>query len=268
MYRAVSDILTQISAYKRTEIADAKTKISESTLIDQAKESDPPRGFASSILHKRSTNDIALIAEIKRASPSKGVIRPDFDPAQLAQQYEQGGATCLSVLTDTPSFQGSLAHLTSARSSTSLPCLRKDFMLDPYQVYESRVAGADCILIIMAAVTDEEASALEETARSLSMDVLIETHNTSELDRALNLNSKLIGINNRDLQTFKTDLSITRDLSPSVPDERIIVSESGFSESQQLQEMNKHGIGTFLIGESLMRHADVCQATKNILELT
>ena len=261
----MTDILAKIEAYKREEIAAAKRAKPLSVLEAEAKAAAPSRGFLKAIECKIAGGDYALIAEIKKASPSKGLIRADFDPPKLAQAYEAGGATCLSVLTDAPSFQGRPEFLGQARGATKLPALRKDFIYEPYQVVESRALGADCILIIMAAVDDATAHEIEEASFANGMDVLIEVHQEDELARALKRRSRLIGINNRDLHTFKTSLEVCERLVPRIPKDRVVVAESGLNAPADLARLARIGISTFLIGESLMRHDDVTAATQAIL---
>ncbi len=263
---AVPDALAQICAETLSEVERRRAEMPTATLAGKLNlRRNPTRSFGRALKETVAKGGYGLIAEIKRASPSAGVIRPDFHPSSLARAYADAGATCLSVLTDGPYFQGSADHLKVARATVSLPVLRKDFMLDAWQVYESRLMGADCILLIMAALTNQQARELEELARALDMDVLVEVHNRAELDRALGLQTSLIGINNRNLKTLRTDLETTAELAPHVPSDRFLIAESGIHNHADVLRLAEAGASCFLVGESLLRQPNVEAATRALL---
>ncbi len=261
----MTDILARITSYKRDEIAAAKARCPRVDIETAARDAPAVRPFAAAISERLAQGQYALVAEIKKASPSKGLIRTDFNPASLARAYQAGGATCLSILTDTPSFQGAPAFLTEARQACDLPVLRKDFMIDPYQVPEARSWGADCILLILAQIDDDTAAALAEEAARWAMDAIVEVHDAGELERALRLPCRLIGINNRNLKTFETSLATTEALLPSVPRDRVVISESGILVHDDVQRLSRAGVNAFLVGESLMRQPDVAAAARALL---
>jgi len=261
----LSDILSRIADYKRIDVAERKTKISLEALETAAAKASAPRGFRRALEQRSAGGKLALIAEIKKASPSKGLIRADFDPPLLAKAYEDGGAACLSVLTDAPSFQGNDGYLVAARAAVDLPCIRKDFLVDAWQVAESRALGADAILVILAMIDDSLAADLMTEARRLGMDALVEVHDEAEMSRAIVLGADLIGINNRDLKTFVVDLAVTERLAKMSPKSALLVTESGLFNAEDAHRMAKCGARAMLVGESLMRQSDVTAATQALL---
>jgi indole-3-glycerol phosphate synthase len=261
----MSDILADIAAYKREEVRQRRTLRTQDQIEAAARAADAPRGFHRALERAHAPGRLALIAEIKKASPSKGLIRADFDPPALARAYAAGGAACLSVLTDGPSFQGEDGYLTAARAATALPALRKEFLVDPWQVAESRALGADAILVILAMIGDSLAAELMAEAARLGMDVLVETHDEAEIDRAETLGARLIGVNNRDLRTFVTDLAVTERLAPRIPPNALLVTESGISSAADVARLERAGAAAMLVGESLMRSPDVTAATLALL---
>ena len=263
----MSDVLAEICARRRAAVARRKATVPRAAL-EQRIGAGRPRGFVRALEARLADEPFALIAEIKQASPSKGLIRPDFDPPALARAYAQGGAACLSVLTETEHFRGADGDLAAARAAVALPCLRKDFILEPYQVVETRALGADCMLLIMAALEDGLAAELASLARELQLDVLVEVHDAAELDRALRLGTRLIGINNRNLKTLQVDLKTALELAPRVPADRLVVAESGLNASADLERLAAAGARCFLVGEALMRQADVRMATAALLGRT
>jgi indole-3-glycerol phosphate synthase len=265
MSSEINDILVKICDDTRAEIARRKAATPVEALKQKISAQSKPRGFGRTLMDHVNLHRVALIAEIKKASPSGGLIRPDFEPASLAQAYMAGGATCLSVLTDQKYFMGEPDHLKAARAAVPLPVLRKDFILDRWQVYESRAMGADCILLILAALSDDQARELEELARALDMDVLAEVHDEAELHRALGLQTPLIGINNRNLKTLKIDIQTSIELAPQVPPDRFLIAESGIRDAADVKRLIEAGLQCYLVGESLMRQADVAQAVRDLI---
>lgn len=263
----MADILDRIATYKLEEVAQRRANVSMADLEALIAEAGPTRGFQRALVRDKPAGGLSLIAEIKKASPSKGLIRDDFDPKFLAKNYEAAGASCLSILTDNPSFMGHESHFQSARSAVALPCIRKEFLVDIWQVTESRSLGADAILVIMAMVDDALAADLIEAAQHYGMDALVEVHDASEMERALNLRSHLIGINNRNLRDFQVDLATTETLAPMVSKDHVLVAESGIFTPDDVRRLEATGASAMLVGESLMRQADVAAATKNLLSL-
>lgn len=261
----MTDILAKIAAYKRDEVVDRKRRRTQAALDNAARNASSPRGFKAALKTAHAPGKLALIAEIKKASPSKGLIRADFDPPALARAYEAGGAACLSVLTDGPSFQGADPYLIDARAAVGLPCIRKDFLVDPWQVSESRALGADAILVILAMIDDVLAAELMSEAERLGMDALVEVHDEAEMARAGELGSTLVGINNRDLKSFVVDLAVTERLAAQAPKDALLVTESGLFTHDDVVRMEAAGATAMLVGESLMRQANVAEATRVLL---
>jgi indole-3-glycerol phosphate synthase len=259
------DVLSSIAAYKREEVRARRAAVSVRDLERQLRQASPPRGFRNALIQAHGPGRLALIAEIKKASPSKGLIRPDFDPVSIAKDYAAGGAACLSILTDGPSFQGSDENLRLAREAAPLPCLRKEFLVDVWQAAESRALGADAILVILAMIDDSLARELIREADNLGMDVLVEAHDEAEVDRAIALGAQMIGINNRDLRTFETDLATTEKLASKIPTTTFIITESGIFTPDDAARLERAGARAMLVGESLMRQADVATATRALL---